>query len=53
MGGALVVIKDEGEAVFGVWMGEGIRKERGGYYGSGESSVSFTLLTQTDEESTH
>ncbi|EIM84600.1 TLD-domain-containing protein [Stereum hirsutum FP-91666 SS1] len=37
VGGALVVIKDEGEAVFGVWMGEGIRKERGGYYGSGES----------------
>ncbi|TFY50507.1 hypothetical protein EVG20_g11476, partial [Dentipellis fragilis] len=37
LGGALVVIKDSSGAVFGVWMGEGIRMSRGSYYGSGES----------------
>lgn len=41
MGGALLVIKDDGESVFGAWMGEGIRMEKGGYYGSGESYVLF------------
>ncbi|GLB45724.1 putative TLD-domain-containing protein [Lyophyllum shimeji] len=37
--GALVVVKDAGDAVFGVWTGrEGVRPSRGrGYYGSGES----------------
>ncbi|KAL0952980.1 hypothetical protein HGRIS_007192 [Hohenbuehelia grisea] len=36
--GALVVVKDAGDAVFGAWMGEGIRTSRGkGYFGSGES----------------
>ncbi|KAL4255640.1 Oxidation resistance protein 1 [Pleurotus pulmonarius] len=36
--GALVVVKDSGNVVFGAWMGEGIRMTKGrGYYGSGES----------------
>ncbi|KAG1727275.1 TLD-domain-containing protein [Suillus paluster] len=35
--GALVVVKDARDAVFGAWMGEGLWLERGGYYGSGES----------------
>lgn len=35
--GALVVIKDARDAIFGVWMGDGLWLERGGYYGSGES----------------
>jgi len=35
--GALVVIKDSGDVVFGAWMGEGLKISRGGYYGSGES----------------
>ncbi|KAF8625507.1 hypothetical protein AX15_005338 [Amanita polypyramis BW_CC] len=36
--GMLFVSKDSGDAVFGVWIGEGIRPSRGkGYYGSGES----------------
>ena len=35
--GMMVVVKDSGDSVFGVWMGEGIRQSRGkGYYGSGE-----------------
>jgi hypothetical protein len=34
----LLVIKDSGDAVFGVWMGEGIKHSKGkGYYGSGDS----------------
>ncbi|KAH7882578.1 TLD-domain-containing protein [Phlebopus sp. FC_14] len=36
--GALVAVKDARDAVFGVWLAEGIRQERG-YYGSGESCV--------------
>jgi hypothetical protein len=32
-----VVIRDSGDAVFGVWMGEGIMLSKGAYYGSGES----------------
>ncbi|KZT67811.1 TLD-domain-containing protein [Daedalea quercina L-15889] len=36
-GGALVVMRDAGDAVFGVWMGQGIRLSKGAYYGSGES----------------
>ncbi|KAI0309573.1 TLD-domain-containing protein [Amylostereum chailletii] len=36
-GGALVVVRDAADAVFGAWMGEGVRREKGGYYGSGES----------------
>ncbi|KAG2086770.1 uncharacterized protein F5147DRAFT_557244, partial [Suillus discolor] len=35
--GALVVIKDARNAIFGVWMGGGLWLERGGYYGSGKS----------------
>ncbi|KAG6827072.1 hypothetical protein H0H92_013325 [Tricholoma furcatifolium] len=37
--GALVVVKDEGNGIFGVWMGkEGVHPSRGkGYYGSGDS----------------
>ncbi|KAJ3773197.1 TLD-domain-containing protein [Lentinula raphanica] len=36
--GALVVMKDSGDAIFGVYMGDGIRQSKGkGYYGSGES----------------
>ncbi|KAG5730069.1 hypothetical protein E4T56_gene1877 [Termitomyces sp. T112] len=37
--GALLVIKDSGDALFGVWIGkEGVHPSRGkGYYGSGES----------------
>ncbi|KAF9462777.1 TLD-domain-containing protein [Collybia nuda] len=37
--GVLVVVKDTGDAVFGVWMGEdGVHPSRGkGYYGSGET----------------
>ncbi|KAG6860808.1 hypothetical protein C0995_007388 [Termitomyces sp. Mi166 len=37
--GALLVIKDAGDALFGAWMGkEGVHPSRGkGYYGSGES----------------
>jgi hypothetical protein len=37
MGGALLVMRDAGDAVFGVWMGEGVRLSKGSYYGSGES----------------
>jgi hypothetical protein len=35
--GALVVIKNARDVIFGVWMGDGLWLERGGYYGSGES----------------
>ncbi|KAF9218650.1 TLD-domain-containing protein [Gyrodon lividus] len=35
--GGLVVIQDARDAVFGAWLSEGVRLERGGYYGSGES----------------
>ncbi|KAJ3747196.1 TLD-domain-containing protein [Lentinula detonsa] len=36
--GALVVMKDSGDAIFGVYMGDGVRQSKGkGYYGSGES----------------
>ena len=36
--GALVVMKDANDGVFGAWMGEGVGLIRGrGYYGSGES----------------
>ncbi|KAE9393145.1 TLD-domain-containing protein [Gymnopus androsaceus JB14] len=36
--GALVVMKDSGDAVFGAYMGDGIKQSKGkGYYGSGES----------------
>lgn len=39
--GVFLVVKDAGDAVFGVWMGEdGIHQSRGkGYYGSGETYV--------------
>ena len=36
-GGALLVLRDAGDAVFGAWMGDGIRPSKGAYYGSGES----------------
>ncbi|KIL61651.1 hypothetical protein M378DRAFT_82211 [Amanita muscaria Koide BX008] len=36
--GMIVVVKDSGDSVFGVWSGDGLRQSRGkGYYGSGES----------------
>ncbi|KAK0429587.1 TLD-domain-containing protein [Armillaria borealis] len=36
--GALVVVKDDGDTVFGAFVADGIRQSRGrGYYGSGES----------------
>ncbi|KAI9457383.1 TLD-domain-containing protein [Boletus coccyginus] len=35
--GGLLVLKDAGDAVFGAWLSEGVRLEKGGYYGSGES----------------
>ncbi|KZP32711.1 TLD-domain-containing protein [Athelia psychrophila] len=34
--GTLVVVKDSGDTIFGVWIGEGLRVSKG-YYGSGES----------------
>jgi len=37
--GGLLVLKDARDAVFGAWLSEGVRLEKGGYYGSGESSV--------------
>jgi hypothetical protein len=42
--GALVVIKDSGDTVFGVWLGEGLRMSKGSYYGSGESYVKFDFF---------
>ncbi|OAX36056.1 TLD-domain-containing protein [Rhizopogon vinicolor AM-OR11-026] len=35
--GALVVVRDARDAIFGAWMGDGLWLERAGYYGSGES----------------
>ncbi|KAH7924100.1 hypothetical protein BV22DRAFT_1035518 [Leucogyrophana mollusca] len=35
--GALIIIRDSGDAVFGAWMGEGVHLSKGAYYGSGES----------------
>ncbi|KZT05112.1 TLD-domain-containing protein [Laetiporus sulphureus 93-53] len=37
VGGALLVIRDSGDTLFGAWMGEGIHPSKGSYYGSGES----------------
>ncbi|KAI0071231.1 TLD-domain-containing protein [Panus rudis PR-1116 ss-1] len=45
-GGALIVIRDSNDALFGVWMGEGIHPSKGAYYGSGES-----FLWKVDSES--
>ncbi|EMD32723.1 hypothetical protein CERSUDRAFT_108566 [Gelatoporia subvermispora B] len=42
-GGAVVVMRDSGDAVFGVWLGEGVHQSRGGYYGGG-SSFMWRLL---------
>ena len=36
-GSALLVLRDSNDAVFGVWMGEGIKQCKGSYYGRGES----------------
>lgn len=41
--GGLLVIQDANEAVFGAWISEGIRLEKGGYYGSGEACVVCSL----------
>ena len=38
-GGALLVVRDGSDALFGAWMGEGIRPSKGAYFGSGESCV--------------
>ncbi|KAG8215521.1 TLD-domain-containing protein [Butyriboletus roseoflavus] len=35
--GGLLVIQDAHDAVFGAWLSEGVKLEKGGYYGSGES----------------
>ncbi|KAI6110351.1 TLD-domain-containing protein [Pisolithus croceorrhizus] len=35
--GALLVVKDSLDGVFGAWIGEGIMKGQGGFYGSGEA----------------
>lgn len=35
--GALLVVKDSFDGVFGAWIGEGITKGQGGFYGSGEA----------------
>lgn len=35
--GAIVVVKDSLDGVFGAWVGEGIERGRGGYYGTGEA----------------
>ena len=32
-------MKDSGDAIFGAWLGEGLRVSKGSYYGSGESWV--------------
>ncbi|THH17027.1 hypothetical protein EW146_g3712 [Bondarzewia mesenterica] len=37
LGGALVVVRDSGDSVFGAWMSEGVHPSKGSYYGSGES----------------
>lgn len=42
--GGLLVIQDANEAVFGAWLSEGVKLEKGGYYGSGESSVLSCFL---------
>jgi len=33
----MVVIKDSGDTLFGVWLGENVHPSKGAYYGSGES----------------
>ncbi|KAH0834279.1 TLD-domain-containing protein [Lanmaoa asiatica] len=35
--GGLLVIQDARDAIFGAWLSEGVKLEKGGYYGSGES----------------
>ena len=42
-GGALLVMRDSNDAMFGAWVGDGIRQSKGAYYGNGESYVPFTL----------
>lgn len=46
-GGALIVMRDSNDAVFGAWMTEGIHMSKGAYYGSGESYV-FSSLKDRD-----
>lgn len=43
MGGALMIVRDSNDAVFGAWMGEGIKLSKGSYFGSGESYVLGSL----------
>lgn len=45
-GSALLIMKDSNDALFGAWMGEGIRPSKGAYYGSGESYVPCFPLNQ-------
>ncbi|KAI0691826.1 TLD-domain-containing protein [Cytidiella melzeri] len=47
LGGALLVLRDSNDAVFGGWMGEGIRQSKGSYYGSGESFLFRVLPDET------
>lgn len=41
-----MAIQDAHDAVFGAWLSEGIKLEKGGYYGSGESSVSLSCFLE-------
>lgn len=41
--GGLLVVRDAEDTLFGAWMSEGIRLEKGAYYGSGESCVVVTF----------
>ncbi|CCM04159.1 uncharacterized protein FIBRA_06321 [Fibroporia radiculosa] len=50
MGGALVVMRDSSEAIFGAWMGEGIRPSKGSYYGSGESFLWKLIPGKSDKQ---
>lgn len=36
-GGAIVIMRDSENALFGAWVGEGIHHSKGAYYGGGES----------------
>jgi len=46
LGGALIVMCDANDTIFGVWVGEGVRLSKGSYYGSGES---FLWKMQKDD----
>jgi hypothetical protein len=35
--GTVIVMKDAQDGIFGAWLGDGLKRGSGGYYGSGES----------------